>query len=446
MVSYVTYVGQFFCPMGLAVFYPHPGAHLPLWKIVGAAVLLASVSAAALAWRRRYPYLLVGWLWYVGMLVPVVGLVQAGSQAMADRYTYLPQIGLCIALAWGVADVCRSAPYRRWLGPAGSALVIAALMGGAWRQTTFWRDSETLWTRVLSCTSGNCAGHNNLANVLAGRGEVDEAIEQYRKALEIKSDFAEAHNNLASALASRGELDLAIIHYQKALELKPDYTTAHNNLATVRAERETLLKMLAEQRGAARLQPNNVALLNNTAWMLATNPNASVRNGTEAVELIERALKLAGGNEAALLDTLAAAYAEAGRFSEAVAAAGKALQFAGQQNKRVLANALRARIALYEAGKAFRQTSSLSAPLSRNRDSMTVRCIAAVRDAFVQLPSGVFMRNSRWANKSAARAADTRPTPSNVSTQFRDWGAVARSICQSLPPAGSSQRSTSTRK
>ena len=146
-------------------------------------------------------------------------------------------------------------------------------MGGAWRQTTFWRDSETLWTRVLSCTSGNCRPQQPgqcpgwPRRGRRGHRAVSEGVGNQVR-------LCRAHNNLASALASRGELDLAIIHYQKALELKPDYTTAHNNLATVRAERETLLKMLAEQRGAARLQPNNVALLNNTAWMLATNPNA----------------------------------------------------------------------------------------------------------------------------------------------------------------------------
>ena len=117
VVSYVTYVGQFFCPMGLAVFYPHPDAPAAV-EIAGRGAAAGERLGGMLAWRRRYPYLLVGWLWYVGMLVPVVGLVQAGSQAMADRYTYLPQIGLCIALAWGVADVCRSSPYRRWLGPA----------------------------------------------------------------------------------------------------------------------------------------------------------------------------------------------------------------------------------------------------------------------------------------------------------------------------------------
>ena len=155
VVSYVAYLGQLFWPRGLAAFYPHPGTTLPAWKVAGAAAVLAGISAAVLAGWRRRPYLVVGWLWYVGMLVPVIGLTQTGLQAMADRYTYLPQIGLCIAVVWGATDVCRSSAHRRWLCGVTSALVLLALMVCAWRQTSFWGDSETLWTHALACTSRN---------------------------------------------------------------------------------------------------------------------------------------------------------------------------------------------------------------------------------------------------------------------------------------------------
>ena len=155
LFSYVVYVGQFSYPAGLAVFYPHPGLNLPLWKVVGALIILVCISAGALAGWRRFPYLLVGWLWYLGTLVPVIGLVQVGLQAMGDRFTYLPQIGLCIALVWGAADACRSWPYRSWVCGITSALVLVVLMGCAWRQTSFWRDSETLWTHALTCTLPN---------------------------------------------------------------------------------------------------------------------------------------------------------------------------------------------------------------------------------------------------------------------------------------------------
>jgi tetratricopeptide (TPR) repeat protein len=392
--------------------------------------VLALISVAAVAARRRCPYLLVGWLWYLGMLVPVIGVVQLGWCARADRFTYLPQIGLAVAFAWGAADLCRSWLHRRWVCGVVSALMLAALTACAWRQTCAWYDSETLWTHALACTSPNwmaheklgevfmgrghvaeavaqyrkaleikpdCAEshvslanalgalgrieealahlhkaleikpegaeiHYNLANVLARRGQVEGAVAQYRKVLELKPDFAEAQCNLATLLACRGEVDAAIACYQKALQIKPELAEARCNIAVALSEREKILKALRERREAMRIQPNNIVLLRSTAWTLATNPNASVRNGTEAMALAERALQLSGGTEPAVLDALAAAYAEAGRFADAAAAARKALAFATRQNKPASADAVRARMALYEAGKPYRQTPPPSPP------------------------------------------------------------------------------------
>ena len=134
-------------------------------------LVLVGVTAAALVERRRCPYLLVGWLWYLVMLLPVIGLVQVGNQAaLADRFTYLPQIGLCIALVWTAADACRSWPYRRWVYSVTSALVLVVLMGCAWRQTSYWHDSETLWNHTLACTSRNNVAHDNLGRIMADRG------------------------------------------------------------------------------------------------------------------------------------------------------------------------------------------------------------------------------------------------------------------------------------
>ena len=233
--------------------------------------MLLAISTAVFVARRKCPYLLFGWLWYLGTLVPVIGLVQVGSQAMADRYTYLTQIGLYMAIAWGAADVAGSWPYRRWPLAAVSALVVAGLMVCAWQQTRHWRDSETLWTHTLACTSQNPIAHNNLGIALAGRGQVDEAIAHYRKALEIKPDYVggpqqprtcvgrprtgrRGHRPLpegpgnqarlrgrptttsASPWPAADRVDEAIAHYRKALEIKPDYAEAHNNLG-VRAGR-----------------------------------------------------------------------------------------------------------------------------------------------------------------------------------------------------------------
>ena len=162
LVSYVDYLGQCVYPVGLVLFYPHPGDHLPIRKVFVAVAVLALISAGVLLSRRRCPYLPVGWLWYLGMLAPVIGLVQAGQQAKADRFTYLPQIGLYLALVWGAVDVCRSWPYRRWLDSATATLVLVAVMVCAWRQTSFWHDSQTLWNHALECTSRNAVAHNNL--------------------------------------------------------------------------------------------------------------------------------------------------------------------------------------------------------------------------------------------------------------------------------------------
>src|SRR3972149_5843265 len=159
VISYVAYLGQLFYPAGLALALPFPESDLPMWKVMGALLVLAAICGGVVALRRRCPYLLVGWLWYLGMLLPVIGLIQVGKQAMADRYTYLPQIGLCITLAWGVAQFTQSLPYRSSGWGVASALAVAALLGCAWRQTSYWHDSETLWTHTLACTSKNYLAH-----------------------------------------------------------------------------------------------------------------------------------------------------------------------------------------------------------------------------------------------------------------------------------------------
>ncbi len=184
-------------------------------------LVLVGVTVAALVWRRRCPYLLVGWLWYLGMLVPVIGLVQSETRRWPTVSRTCRKSACAIALAWGAADVCRSSPYRRWLCGVGSALVLAVLMGCAWRQTSFWCDSETLWTHALACTSQNDTAHDNLAVVLAAQGRLDEAMIHCQERVEISPDNAEAHFNLALALARRDRFDEAIVQYRKGLETRP---------------------------------------------------------------------------------------------------------------------------------------------------------------------------------------------------------------------------------
>ncbi len=424
LVSYVAYICQLFYPVGLAPLYPHPGNSLSALKVVGAIFVLVGISVAALVWRRRVPYLFVGWFWYLGMLVPVIGLVQVGSHAMADRYTYLPQIGLCIAIGWGVAQAIASWRSRAWVCGAVSVLAVVILMGCAWQQTSYWRNSETLWNRDLACTSQNALAHYNLGNVLSERGRFDAAITQYEQAVAIKPDFADAHNNLGIALARSQRYDDAIAHFRRLLEIEPDSTDAHNNLGMALAGRGQVDQAIAEyrraleidarnaeahynlgtalaQRGeldpaieqyrraleiqpdyvevryklgailnhqgniadavgqlreALRSKPNHVVVMNQLAWILATCPDASIRNGSEAVDLAQRAVRLTGGRDPAILGTLAAANAEAGQFRAALQAARKAIDLATQQNNQALARSIQAKISLFKAGTPFRET------------------------------------------------------------------------------------------
>jgi protein O-mannosyl-transferase len=206
--------------------------------------------------------------------------------------------------------------------------------------------------------------HYNLANALVKPDQFDEMVAEYGKALEIRPDYAEAHSNLGAALVGRGRLDEAIVHFQQALELKPDYVDARHNLDIVRSQLETTHKALAERRELLRARPDDISLLNDTAWMLATNPNVSIRNGVEAVELAQRAVQLSGGREPAVLGTLAAAQAETGRFSEAIETAQQALALASSQNNSTLADSLRARIRLYQAGSPHDDVQQLPVPKS----------------------------------------------------------------------------------
>jgi tetratricopeptide (TPR) repeat protein len=392
LVSYATYAAEIFYPAGLAAYYPHPGNNLSTGMVIAAALLLAAVSAATVACRRRCPYLLAGWLWYLGMLVPVVGLVQVGGQARADRYTYLPQIGLYVALAWGAADLCRRRADRRWLGSVASAAALAALMGCAWRQTCFWHDSEALWKHTLACTSPNALAHNNYGTLLAKRGQYQAAIVQYRKAqriqpdwagpyddmavaliergqyqqahaclriaLALQPDFAGAHYDMGNALVHLDQIELAIAHYRRALELQSDYTDAHCGLANVLSHLGRWEEAIGHYQTALEIDCRQAEATVKLAWLLATCPLDQLRNGARAVELAERATGFGDRKRAEALDALAAAHAEARQFPQALSAARQALALAQRDKKPALADAIRARITLYRAGKPYRQPPS----------------------------------------------------------------------------------------
>jgi Flp pilus assembly protein TadD len=321
-VSYVSYIGKFFFPIGLTPFYPHPGTGIPPLLFVLSFLAVAGISIAAISWHRKYPYLFVGWFWYIGMLVPVIGLLQVGRQSMADRYTYLPQIGLCLSITWGVVEIFCTKGYRRWMIGGTATLVLLVLMGTAFRQTSYWRDGLTLWTHAIACTghdpivdynyrdavkrSGrvntdiayyqkvlkekpNAAGdaHYNLGVLLAESGQIDAAIEHYQKALKIRPDDTDALNNLANSFAAQGKIDAAVDYYRKALKIKPANAEVHNNLGVALDKLGQKGQAADHYLQALRIKPEYAEAHNNLALILAQRGEADA-----AIDHYKRALEI----------------------------------------------------------------------------------------------------------------------------------------------------------
>src|SRR5256886_2078455 len=236
VTSYVIYAWKTLWPTRLAVFYPHPNDTLATWQVVLAIALLLVITCAAIVFRDKRPYLFTGWLWYLVMLVPVIGLVQVGEQGHADRYTYLPHIGLFLLIVWFVGDVTAVSPFRSRVAMAAAAVIIGAFTWAAFVQTSYWRDSETLWTHALAVTADNDVAHNNLGYLCVDRDELDKAISHFETALRIRSGKRDPHYdvgsafmqmNLANALARKGRSDEALVHYDEAIALQPYYADAY---------------------------------------------------------------------------------------------------------------------------------------------------------------------------------------------------------------------------
>ena len=188
LISYVVYLRQFFWPSDLALLYPRRGPDLPVWQVVGAGLICWAITAAVFVWRRKHPYLLVGWLWYLAMMLPMVGLVAFGNEAPADRFTYLPQIGVAVALAWWGADWCRRRPYRRWVYGGVSVAAVLVLMALRIEQVSYWRNSETLWRHTLACTPTITGSTTCLGYTYGDGGRHDEEERQFREAARIIGD------------------------------------------------------------------------------------------------------------------------------------------------------------------------------------------------------------------------------------------------------------------
>src|SRR4029077_20073994 len=340
IVSYVLYIWQMLWPMNLAVFYPHPENRLPLWEIVCCLLILMCITVAAIGMRKQRPYLLTGWLWYLGMLVPVIGLVQVGWQGRADRYTYLPLIGLYIAATWAVTDLTALYRHQRVTLSTVAILVIADLSCRAWIQTSYWRDSETLFRHALAVTTNNDVAENNLGIVFLGKGKLDEAISLLQSAVDLRPDNSPAHENLAKALLQKGQVADALTHYRKLVDLQPDNMEVHNIVGTVLVQQGRVQEGVEEWQKVLSIEPGNGNAMSNLAWVFATSPDQSIRNGTKAVQLAEQAVRISGGRIAILFRTLAAAYAENGRFVDAIQTAQRGIELANSQGNSGLATEL----------------------------------------------------------------------------------------------------------
>lgn len=284
VVSYMRYTGKLLWPENLSVLYPHPGTWPAGW-VVAASVFLVVVSAGVI-WMRRRAYLPVGWLWFLGMLVPVIGFVQVGVQSMADRYTYLPAIGLFIMVAWGAPELFGRLAGVKWLPFAGGAALLGCLAVTS-QQVDYWKDSETLFSRAVAVTDKNYLAYNNLGFYLSNHHKIDEALTNYEKSLEINPNYEDAQNNLGHALAQKGRLDEAIAHYRIALRIKPELAEAHNNLGNALGGQGKSDEAIAEYLTALKLDPQNENALNNLgiARAMQGKPEEAGRLLLEAVRL-----------------------------------------------------------------------------------------------------------------------------------------------------------------
>ena len=267
-VSYVTYIVKLFIPTRLAVLYPHPGNTLSITKILLCVAVIVFLSFVFLYLARRKKYFAVGWLWYLGTLVPVIGIVQVGAQGHSDRYTYITLIGLFIIIAFAARDFTTKSQRRKTILSFAAILILGSCAFGTSLQLRHWKNSETLFSHTLDVTANNFIILNNYANLLGDADQNELAIEHFNKALKLRPNDAEIHNNLANLLAKLGNTKDAIAHFDKALKLKPNFGEGHYNFALVLNQTGQRDSAIGHYRRAIELDPYNVDALNNLAWIL----------------------------------------------------------------------------------------------------------------------------------------------------------------------------------
>lgn len=387
LVSYVRYISKMIYPSRLAIFYPHPSTRLPLWQPIFCFIVLAVLSVGIIRTVRRRRWLAVGWLWYLGTLIPVIGLIQAGSQAMADRYTYLPSIGIFIMVAWGAAEFLARGRLRKIGLGISAGLLLAILMICTRMQVRHWQNNLTLYKHVLAVTENNSIIHNSYGCALFEKGQLDEAVTHLKEAVRISPKFSLARSNLGKVFLKQGKVneaivcfkevlrirkdlpdvhyylglakvkqerhDDAIVHFSEALRLKPDYINARLHLGYTLFKLGRIQPAVEHYYKILQLKPDHLQALNALAWVSATSDDVKIQKSINAVEFAERACELTDYKNPEVLDTLAAAYAAAGRFPRAIETAEKAVKLAASQGRKELVEEIQNRLRLYKAKRPY---------------------------------------------------------------------------------------------
>jgi Flp pilus assembly protein TadD len=320
LISYVSYIGKMVWPSNLAVFYPPPET-IPWWQIAAAILFLIILSFLVLRTLKTRPYLAVGWLWYLVTLVPSIGLIQAGLwPAMADRFAYVPLIGLFVMVAWGVPELLAKYRYQRIVLAASTTILLATFTVVTMLQVRHWQNSFTLFQQTVKVTANNYVAHDSLGNALAQKGMLEKAIGHYQEALRINPNLVNTHNNLGVALLKRGEINRAIAQYYQALRLKSDSAETHNNLGVALFNLGQLDKAIGHYLTAIKLDPNSGKAHNNLG-------NALARKGKldEAISQYSRALELKTDYPEAH-NNLGVALAQQGKMDEAIVQFDQALR------------------------------------------------------------------------------------------------------------------------
>ena len=312
LVTYIVYIVRTFWPAKLAVYYPY-SHDLPVWRAVAAGVALAAITLLVLRWFRAYPYLAVGWFWYLGTLVPVIGFVQVGGQSSADRYTYLPMVGLTIMLSWGAADFVKRYPRARSVAAVSAVAACSACLVLTWLQVRYWANSGALFEHAAEVTTGNHIAHNNLAAYYLTQMRNEEAWGQVIQALRIKPNYAEAHVNLATILRRLGKADESEKEYRVALSLQPDNVEAHSGYGALLLGQGRANEALREFREVVELRPEYANGRYDVGRMLAT-----LGRTDEAMAQFSEAIRLRP-DHAEAHHSLGFALVSRGRLNEALA-------------------------------------------------------------------------------------------------------------------------------